>query len=125
VAKRRVHADDLGIGLRADGVGDEDEAVAPIGERIEDDLEAVLLARDEVLPDVVDDQTRRFPIVARDPCRACKACDLRCMPPLYARCNGLLGDATLFLLSDSSVNSHSDSLFALPLQEKLEFLKSV
>ena len=66
-----------------------------------------------------------FPIVARDPCRACKACDLRCMPPLYARCNGLLGDATLFLLSDSSVNSHSDSLFALPLQEKLEFLKSV
>ena len=47
------------------------------------------------------------------------------MPPLYARCNGLLGDATLFLLSDSSVNSHSDSLFALPLQEKLEFLKSV
>ena len=50
-----------------------------------------------------------FQIAIRDPC---KACDLRC-------------NATLFLLSDSSVNSHSDSLFALPLQEKLEFLKSV
>src|SRR5436305_3203239 len=66
-----------------------------------------------------------FPIVARDPCRTCKACDLCCMPPLYARCNGLLGDATLFLFSDSSVNSHSDSLFTLPLQDKLEFFKFV
>ena len=41
------------------GVGDEDEAVAAIGERVEQHLERVLLARREVLADVVDD--RRLP----------------------------------------------------------------
>src|SRR5438067_535976 len=67
-----------------------------------------------------------FPIMARDSCKACKACDLHCMPPLYASAvMTCIRDATLFLLSDSSMNSYSDSLFALLIQEKLEFLKSV
>ena len=51
---------------RAGGVGGEHEAVAAIGEGVEDHLEAVLLAGREVLADVVDDQHRRRRVVADD-----------------------------------------------------------
>src|SRR5439155_18923889 len=47
---------DLRVELRADGVGHEDEAVAAIGEGVEDQLEAVLLGGIEVFPDVDDDE---------------------------------------------------------------------
>jgi hypothetical protein len=57
---------DLRVGFRADGVDREHEAVAAIGKRIEDQLEAVLLAGSEVLADVVDDQRRRRRVVADD-----------------------------------------------------------
>src|SRR5207249_6509902 len=46
---------DLSVRLRAGGVHGEHESVASIRERVEDQLEAVLLACDEVFADVVDD----------------------------------------------------------------------
>lgn len=45
----------LGIRLGASGVGREHEAVAPIGERVEEHFEDVLVASDEVLANLVDD----------------------------------------------------------------------
>ncbi len=57
---------DLGVGLGPDGVGHEDEPVAAVGEGVENELERVLFARDEVLADVVDDQARRIAAVTDD-----------------------------------------------------------
>ena len=56
----------LRVGLRAGGVGHEDEAVAAIGEGVEDHLEGVLLAGDEILADVVDDHAGGIGVVADD-----------------------------------------------------------
>src|SRR5262249_38905711 len=46
----------LQVGLRGRRVRHEDEAVAAISERVDDDLEAVLFSRDEILSNVVDDR---------------------------------------------------------------------
>ena len=55
---------DLRVRLRARGVGREHEAVAAIGERVEQHLEGVLLAPGEVLADLVDDDARWIGVAA-------------------------------------------------------------
>ena len=55
---------DLGVGAGAGGVGREDEAVAAVGEGVEQHLEGVLLGAGEVLVDVVDDDAGRLGIAA-------------------------------------------------------------
>ena len=57
---------DLRVRFGARRIHDEDEPVAAIGERVEDHLEAVLLAGREVLADVVDDERGRRRVVADD-----------------------------------------------------------
>ncbi len=65
----RVHVaafvGDLRIGSGPLGVGAEDEAVAPIGEGVEQHLEGVLLGAGEVLADLVDDDAGRIGIAAQ------------------------------------------------------------
>ncbi|MEZ5420302.1 MAG: hypothetical protein R2708_23595 [Vicinamibacterales bacterium] len=62
----RVHVapfvGDLGVGAGAAGVGREDEAVAAVGEGVEQHFERVLLGGGEVLVDVVHHDARRIGI---------------------------------------------------------------
>ena len=64
----RVHlaafVGNLRVGFRAERVDGEDVAIAPIGEGVEDHLEAVLLAGREILSNVVDDDAARRGIAA-------------------------------------------------------------